>query len=142
MLPVALCHYAACCCHTVLLSNNGSVQVPLSEAELQEASKAPEKMAIGIEGGFQVDALKHKVEEEYALVVLPDNVRVPLPAPELPEFVLNIVDAIKVCYCLSRSLCSDCMPLLALLWNKVSRAVHRNFWRHLRSQSMPTSPLL
>jgi ubiquitin carboxyl-terminal hydrolase 5/13 len=44
----------------------------------------------------QVDAAKHKIEKESALVVMPGRQRVPLPCPELPELVLSAIDAVVV----------------------------------------------
>lgn len=44
----------------------------------------------------QVDAKKHKIEMELALVLMPTRLRVPLPCPELPELVLSAITAIQV----------------------------------------------
>ncbi|KAL4439029.1 hypothetical protein ABPG77_006966 [Micractinium sp. CCAP 211/92] len=70
-------------------------RVPLSEEERREAEARPEKMAIGVEGGFNVDAKRYKIELDEALVMLPAGLRVPLPCPELPELVLGCIAAVK-----------------------------------------------
>ena len=44
----------------------------------------------------QVDAADHKIEKERALVVLPGRQRVPLPCADLPELILQAIDAIVV----------------------------------------------
>ena len=41
-----------------------SRQVPLSEEERREAEARPDRVAIGVEGGFNVDAQRYKVELE------------------------------------------------------------------------------
>ncbi len=73
-----------------------TAQVPLSEEELGKASEAPDKLAIGVEGGFQVDAKKYRVEKEYALALMPARLRVELPCPELPELVLRAITSVQV----------------------------------------------
>ncbi|KAK7487678.1 hypothetical protein BaRGS_00021097 [Batillaria attramentaria] len=45
----------------------------------------PTKMAIGVEGGFQVDDKKFVFEEQTAVVVLPQWHEISLPNPDLPE---------------------------------------------------------
>ena len=40
-------------------------QVPLSEEEQAAAAAKPDKFAIGVEGGFNVDAKKYKVETDW-----------------------------------------------------------------------------
>lgn len=71
-------------------------QVPLTE-EQQEAQEAkPERMALGGGGGFQVGAPKHRIEEERAIVVLPEMWSLPLPNTSLPEQVSASVAGILV----------------------------------------------
>lgn len=70
-------------------------RVPLSEEERREAEARPDRVAIGVEGGFNVDAQRYKVELEEALVVMPAGLRVPLPCPELPELVLGCIAAVQ-----------------------------------------------
>mmetsp|Transcript_7420 Transcript_7420/g.21943 ORF Transcript_7420/g.21943 Transcript_7420/m.21943 type:complete len:903 (+) Transcript_7420:355-3063(+) len=70
-------------------------KVPLSEDEKVAKAAKVEKMAIGGEGGFQVDAPRdYTIDKEAAVVVLPADVRVPLPCLQLPEKVLAAVTAI------------------------------------------------
>ncbi|KAG1658938.1 hypothetical protein FOA52_007130 [Chlamydomonas sp. UWO 241] len=70
-------------------------RVPLSEEELAAQQVAPDKMALGGEGGFSLGAQpKHKIEKDLAVVVMPGGLRVPLPCADLPELVLQVVDAI------------------------------------------------
>lgn len=40
-------------------------QVPLSEEEQAAAAAKPDRMAIGVEGGFDVDAKKYKIETDW-----------------------------------------------------------------------------
>ncbi|KAK9805947.1 hypothetical protein WJX73_007684 [Symbiochloris irregularis] len=54
----------------------------------------PDKMAVGGQGGFQVDK-QYEIEKEAAVVVLPSQQRIALPCPELPELVLNAITAIQ-----------------------------------------------
>lgn len=51
------------------------------------AESKPTKMAIGVEGGFQVDEKKFVFEEQTAVVLLPQWHEIPLPNPDLPEVV-------------------------------------------------------
>jgi hypothetical protein len=70
-------------------------QVPVVEDEADSAKK-PEKMAIGGEGGFQVDKPKFSIDKEFALIIMPDRAAIPLPCAELPELVLDVITAIQV----------------------------------------------
>ena len=75
------------------------LQVPLTQ-EQQEAQEAkPERLALGGGGGFQVSAPKHKIEEERAIVVLPEMLRLALPNAALPERVSAAVAGILVRSC-------------------------------------------
>ena len=57
----------------------------------------PEKMALGGDGGFSLGGPpKHRVEKERTLVILPNMLRVPLPCPDLPEIVLQVIEAVLV----------------------------------------------
>ena len=62
--------------------------------EKPEEKEAPTRMAIGGEGGFNVNEEKFDVVKDNALVIMPEGIRVPLPCPALPEFVLNAVTAL------------------------------------------------
>jgi len=81
------------------------LQVPLSEAERQEAEAKPERMAIGVEGGFQVDAKQYRLETEEALVLMPARLRIPLPCPDLPELVLSCIRAVQEHDSASKQVC-------------------------------------
>lgn len=72
------------------------VQVPLSADEQLKKEQAPEKLAIGGDSGFQIDSPSYNIDKQSELILLGSNVKVPLPCPELPELVLNAVDAIQV----------------------------------------------
>ena len=71
-------------------------QVPLSAEEKSKREQAPEKLAIGGDSGFQVDSPLYNIDKHSVLVLLDSNVKVPLPCPELPELVINAIDAIQV----------------------------------------------
>ena len=75
-----------------------ATQVPLSPEERQKQLQTPEKLAIGGEGGFQVDSPADKTETKADLVLLDANIRVPLPCPDLPELIINAINAIQVTY--------------------------------------------
>jgi len=64
--------------------------------------KRPRQLAIGVEGGFNVDDKPNYVEHN-ALVLLPDFARIPLPNPELPELVQMVVQAILTAPSASRT---------------------------------------
>ncbi|KAL8584111.1 hypothetical protein ACOMHN_011726 [Nucella lapillus] len=51
------------------------------------AENKPTKMAIGVEGGFQVEDKKYVFEEQLGVVMLPGLMEVPLPNIDLPEVV-------------------------------------------------------
>ncbi|KAL4452659.1 hypothetical protein ABPG75_008321 [Micractinium tetrahymenae] len=79
----------------VLYLHQQARRVPLSEEERKEAEARPDKVAIGVEGGFNVDAQRFKIEMDEALVLMPARVRIPLPCPELPELVLGCIAAVQ-----------------------------------------------
>lgn len=56
-----------------------------------------DKLALGVAGGFNPDAAKYRLEERYFLAVVPQQLRIPLPCPDLPELVLSAVEAVQVC---------------------------------------------
>ena len=70
-------------------------QVPRSEVGQQPK---PDKLAIGVEGGFDA-AVTHRVEKDYALVLMPARLRVPLPCAELPQLVLDAIASVQVSGC-------------------------------------------
>jgi len=59
-----------------------------------EEKEAPTRMAIGVEGGFNVNEEKFDVVKANALVIMPEGTRVALPCPALPEFVINAATAL------------------------------------------------
>lgn len=67
---------------------------PEEGAEPIEAPK-PEKMAIGVPGGFNVDEPVHRYEDQWSLAVMPGAMLIPLPCPELPEQVLSSIASIQ-----------------------------------------------
>lgn len=78
-------------------------RVPLlpaaEEDPTPDASGKPSKLALGTEGGFALDApKKYDLEKSAALVVLGSTegsrTSVPLPCPELPELVLDVISAL------------------------------------------------
>ncbi len=85
MIELSHAHGSRCC-----------IQVPLSAEEKQKQEQTPEKLAIGGDSGFQVDSPADKTEKHSELVLLSANVRVPLPCPDLPELIINAVDAVQV----------------------------------------------
>jgi hypothetical protein len=82
------------------------LQVPLTEAEKAEraaaaAANKPNKLALGTEGGFALDAQEnYTLDKSATLVALQGlgqpRLQVPLPCPDLPELVLNVITAIQV----------------------------------------------
>lgn len=72
------------------------MQVPLPEDEKAGLEAKPEKLAIGGDGGFQVDADKFAIEKTHSLVVLPEFLRVPFPCADLPEIVNQAIDGVMV----------------------------------------------
>lgn len=71
--------------------------MPLSAEEQQQQAEAPDKLALGVQGGFALGGPpKHRIEKERALVVFPGRQSVPLPCPDLPEIVLRVIDAVVV----------------------------------------------
>ncbi|XP_041377545.1 LOW QUALITY PROTEIN: ubiquitin carboxyl-terminal hydrolase 5-like [Gigantopelta aegis] len=62
--------------------------------DLPPPAEKPTKLAIGVEGGFQVDEKKFKFEEQTSVVVLPDFVEVPLPNQDIPDIVQLSVQSI------------------------------------------------
>ena len=71
-------------------------KVPISDDEAAKLETKPEKLAIGVDGGFQTEAKKYDIKKEHELVVLPERLRFPLPCIELPQRVIDCVDAVMV----------------------------------------------
>jgi len=83
-------------------------QVPLPD-EVQEAAAAaaaeskPTKLALGAEGGFALDAPKpYTLDKTSSLVVLQGvgqpRMTIPLPCQDLPQLVIDVIDAIQVTF--------------------------------------------
>ena len=71
-------------------------QVPLPEDEAAKLAARPDRLAIGGQGGFQLEADKFTIKKAHALVVLPGMLTVPLPCPDLPELVLGAIQGVMV----------------------------------------------
>jgi hypothetical protein len=82
-------------------------KVPIPEAELAAAAAAadaaskPTKLALGTEGGFAIEPQKdYTLDKTAELVVLQgagqQRLRVALPCADLPQLVINIINAIQV----------------------------------------------
>jgi hypothetical protein len=72
------------------------MQVPLTAEQEAAQQSAPEKLAIGVLGGFDTAAKKYNVETDYAVVAGATGEEFPLPCPDLPEQVLACVAAVQV----------------------------------------------
>lgn len=70
--------------------------MPLDEDEMAKLEAKPDRLAIGGEGGFQVDKDKYNVEKVFTLVIMPEKLTVALPCPHLPEVILQTVKAVQV----------------------------------------------
>ncbi|KAG1668095.1 Ubiquitin carboxyl-terminal hydrolase 5 [Nymphon striatum] len=58
------------------------------EIEVAEPAPQPTKLAIGIEGGFNVDSSnKYDITEIYSIVILPSFESISLPCPDLPDAI-------------------------------------------------------
>lgn len=86
MRSECVCSHQKCMC----------VQVPLPEDEKEGLEAKPAKLAIGGDGGFQVDADKFAIDKTHSLVVLPEFLRVPIPCADLPEIVNQAINGIMV----------------------------------------------
>jgi len=64
--------------------------------DASEEPKKPDKLAIGVSGGFNVDKPKETIEEECSMAVMPRCALVPLPCPDLPAQVLESIISIQV----------------------------------------------
>lgn len=63
--PAVLFTSLSACLPAVLLPSCLTQQVPLSEEEKAATAAKPDRMAIGVEGGFNVDAKKYKIETDW-----------------------------------------------------------------------------
>lgn len=89
------------------------------DAEMPEAR--PEKLAIGVPGGFDVDAQKYDVVSRYTLVVMPDlSAEIPVQGnEELPMAVAAAVEAVIAHEGAARA------SALATAWEEEDRKVSR-----------------
>ena len=109
------------------------LQVPLSQEKQLEKKARPDKLALGGDGGFQLEEDKYEVEKTQALTVLPEGVEIPLPCPELPEIVLSAIKGVMVGYCipLQRVSCTPhCCPEVVRLLVALSAAAIYPFITH------------
>ncbi|XP_006818005.1 ubiquitin carboxyl-terminal hydrolase 5-like [Saccoglossus kowalevskii] len=68
---------------------------PKTEAKEDPPKKKPTRLAIGVEGGFDVeDEEEFEYEEQNSVVILPDFASIPLPNAALPEKVQSCIAGI------------------------------------------------
>jgi hypothetical protein len=118
LLAYSTTGYSLCCwvcqpcsprCHSLPCHLGSSAQVPIPEEEQAAAAAAaaadtaakPTKLALGTEGGFAVEPQKdYTLDKTAELVVLQGpgqpRLRVVLPCADLPELVINVINAIQV----------------------------------------------
>ena len=70
--------------------------MPLSAEEQEKQEQTPEKLAIGGDSGFQVDSHSYNIAKQSELVLLGSSIKIPLPCSDLPELVINAINAIQV----------------------------------------------
>lgn len=63
---------------------------------MDKLSATPDRLAIGVAGGFQVDKEKFNVEKSSSLIVMPEMDVIPLPCLDLPEIVIQVIKAVQV----------------------------------------------
>merc|ERR1712227_584051 len=59
-------------------------EIPQNDETQDPPKKKPTRLAIGIEGGFDLDAKNYTYEEENNIAVLPEWTRIPLTDPNIP----------------------------------------------------------
>jgi hypothetical protein len=64
----------------------------------------PEKLAIGVPGGFVASKPRERVEEDLSLAVMPAEIIIPLPCDQLPSAIADSIASIQV----RCTLCIDC----------------------------------
>ena len=95
-------------------------KVPLTREELEAqeaaASAVPEKLALGGQGGFSLGGPlpKHRVDKTSFLLVFPGRQTLPLPCPELPDLVFQVIEAVHVRHALWET-CSLSLSLTCLI---------------------------
>lgn len=62
----------------------------------ESSESKPKRLAIGLEGGFDPDAISKdsRIEDSYSIIIMPQRVQIALPNPELPELVLQSIQSI------------------------------------------------
>ncbi|XP_046375139.2 ubiquitin carboxyl-terminal hydrolase 5-like [Haliotis rufescens] len=63
------------------------IRIEIPQTEEAEPQVKPTKLAIGVEGGFQVDEKKFRFEETTSVVVMPNHLEIAVPNPDLPDAV-------------------------------------------------------
>ncbi|KAG8191918.1 hypothetical protein JTE90_007718 [Oedothorax gibbosus] len=67
------------------------------EVEEKQVNEAPTKLAIGLEGGFDVTGKKYEYDDVNSIAVLPDFHVISLPCPDLPESVqISIASILEI----------------------------------------------
>ncbi|XP_014677519.1 PREDICTED: ubiquitin carboxyl-terminal hydrolase 5-like [Priapulus caudatus] len=100
--------------------------IPQEKIEGEPVAKKPTRLAIGVEGGFDVDAgrKKYEYDEENSVVVLPEFTVIPLPDDSLPPEVHTSV----VCLLAADSAAkSEEAAALAGTWDGEQRPVSKYF---------------
>ena len=59
-----------------------------------EPEAAPTKLALGVDGGFNLNEKDYTIQKERSLVLMPQRQRVPYDRNEIPELVVQSVEAI------------------------------------------------
>ncbi|XP_054724568.1 ubiquitin carboxyl-terminal hydrolase 5-like [Uloborus diversus] len=93
------------------------------EIENKEAEKVPTKLAIGLEGGFDVCGKKYEYEDKNSLVLLPAFNVISLPCESLAEIILLSISAILEHDAASKQEEADAM---AGTWDGMQREVTKH----------------
>lgn len=56
----------------------------------------PEKLAIGVPGGFDATKPRELIEEDLSLAVMPAEIIIPLPCDQLPSAIADCIASIQV----------------------------------------------
>ncbi|XP_054160673.1 ubiquitin carboxyl-terminal hydrolase 5-like [Oppia nitens] len=68
---------------------------PMPQSDCEEIKPKITKLAIGVEGGFDVNSQsRQQYDDMNEIVILPQFVTIPLPNPDLPEQILQSISAI------------------------------------------------
>jgi len=68
----------------------------MDEEETEEPVAVPNKLAIGVPGGFTEEGKREEFETRYSLAVMPEDILIPLPCTVLPEQVLDSITSVQV----------------------------------------------